>query len=281
MSEHLEAHLGPVSAPVAHQLADVGGVRLHLLHFGGTGRPLLLLHGVGGSAWLWHGLGPDLAGAGTVVAMDLRGYGPSQWPGGEHCTTADHARDVGAVAAALGWDEFDVVGFSWGALVGLAVAASGAPVRRLVMIDLPPASGRSDTDIPGFEDDFASLADAVAAQQQAAPNAIPDLVALYAGFGTRPEPGGRLRRDHDPFFLQRWLFRNDDRWDELAAVTQPILVVRAANSPILAPDTAAAMVAAARGARLVEIPDTGHLIPLEQPAALTAAILDFLQEPAP
>jgi pimeloyl-ACP methyl ester carboxylesterase len=149
-------------------------------------------------------------------------------------------------------------------------------VRRLALIDIPPSSPRTDADIPGFPDDFATLADAVAAQRAAAPRASEALAALYAGMGTRPEPGGRLRRDHDPYFLRRWPFRDDDRWEELAAMTQPLLVVVAGDSPILAGETAEAMVARARRARLVEIPDSGHLIPLEQPAALAAALRDFL-----
>jgi pimeloyl-ACP methyl ester carboxylesterase len=102
-----------VSARVAHQLADVDGVRLHLLHYGGSGRLVLLLHGVGGSAWLWHDVAPALTDLGSVVALDLRGYGPSQWPGGERCTTQDHVADIRALIGALGGEDYDIVGFSW------------------------------------------------------------------------------------------------------------------------------------------------------------------------
>lgn len=268
--------LGPATAPVSHRHVEVGGVRLHLVHYGGRGRPILLLHGVGGSAWLWHEVAPDLGDVGAPTAVDLPGYGSSQWPGGERYTTAEHVEDLGHLVRLAGWDELDIVGFSWGGLIGLRLAAAQLPVRRLAMLDIAPSSPRSATDVPGFPDDFGSLDEAVAAQWEAAPRADEDVVARFTAMSTRPEVGGRLRRDHDPHFLAHWPFRNDDCWAELEAVEIPLLIVRAADSPILSRDVAEAMVARAQRARAVEIADCGHLIPLEQPAGLAAELTRFL-----
>ena len=44
---------------------------------GGRGAPLLLLHGHPQSHVMWHAVADELAGAFTVVMMDLRGYGDS------------------------------------------------------------------------------------------------------------------------------------------------------------------------------------------------------------
>jgi pimeloyl-ACP methyl ester carboxylesterase len=55
----------------------------------------------------------------------------------------------------------------------------------------------------------------------------------------------------------------------------PILIVRGADSDILARDTAARMVKVQRGVRLVEVPGVAHAPSLVEPEAL-AAVTDFL-----
>ena len=61
----------------ARFIADVNGLRVHLLEAGEPGRPcLLLLHGFPELAYSWRKIMPALADAGYhVVAPDLRGYG--------------------------------------------------------------------------------------------------------------------------------------------------------------------------------------------------------------
>jgi pimeloyl-ACP methyl ester carboxylesterase len=261
---------------VAHRYVETRGARLHVLDFGGSGRPIVLLHGVGGNAWTWLEVAPALAGAGLVLAPDFRGYGESQWSPTQDYTTASHAADLSALVTALGLAEVDVVGFSWGGLVGLAYATTTDRVRRLAMIDIPPSFERSETDIPSLGYSFTDAEAAVAAERRLSPAAADATLAAYAALSTRPSEGGHLVKKHDETFLLRWPFRTDDRWDELRGLQAQLLVVRAEHSPVLSPETAAEMVAAAREATLVEIPGCGHMIPLERPAELTSALAGFL-----
>lgn len=62
----------------------------------------------------------------------------------------------------------------------------------------------------------------------------------------------------------------------LAAIACPTLVVVGADDVLTPPDRAAEMADAIPGARKVVVPDCGHLSPLEQPQAITEALVAFL-----
>ena len=178
---------------VSHLFVEVAGARLHLLDFGGSGRPVILLHGVLGQAWMWHDVAPGLTAAGRVLALDLRGYGDSQWADGGYSTDG-HADDVEAVLEALGAEEADLVGFSWGGLVALAIAARRPElVRRLAMIDIPPSSKQSETELPPLIGEYAGHPEAVEAERKLSPRADEPVLATMAAFGTRAAPGAGSR----------------------------------------------------------------------------------------
>jgi pimeloyl-ACP methyl ester carboxylesterase len=62
----------------------------------------------------------------------------------------------------------------------------------------------------------------------------------------------------------------------LAAIPCPTLVVVGADDVLTPPDRAAEMADAIPGARRIVVPDCGHLSPLEQPQAVTDALVAFL-----
>jgi pimeloyl-ACP methyl ester carboxylesterase len=62
----------------------------------------------------------------------------------------------------------------------------------------------------------------------------------------------------------------------LAAIACPTLVIVGADDALTPPDRAAEMADAIPGARRVIVPDCGHLSPLEQPQAVTEALVAFL-----
>ena len=62
----------------------------------------------------------------------------------------------------------------------------------------------------------------------------------------------------------------------LASIACPTLVVVGEQDVLTPPDRAAEMAAAIPNARQVVVPDCGHLSTLEQPEALTQALVDFL-----
>src|SRR5918911_3019440 len=84
------------------------------------GRPVLLLHGFPESAEQWEHQLAVLAAAGyRAIAVDQRGYSPGVRPTEvEAYVPEELIGDVVAVADALGWSRFDLVGHDWGAAVG-------------------------------------------------------------------------------------------------------------------------------------------------------------------
>jgi pimeloyl-ACP methyl ester carboxylesterase len=125
----------------------LNGITLHCVEAGPEDGPLVvLLHGFPEFWWGWrHQIAP-LAEAGfRVVVPDQRGYNLSDKPEGRRSYHLDTlARDVIALADALGRRTFHLVGHDWGGLVAWWTAACYPDrVSRLVPVNAPhPAVAR-------------------------------------------------------------------------------------------------------------------------------------------
>jgi pimeloyl-ACP methyl ester carboxylesterase len=260
----------------------VDGLRLHAVEHVGAGErsaapPVLLLHGVTGHAAVWHDVAEPLSAHRRVLALDFRGFGDSQWSPTASYRTTDHAADVVGMLDALAIDQATLVGSSWGALVALAVSAIvPARVDRLVMVDVEPSFTQGETDLFPRPRTYAAHAEAVAHERAANPHAGDALLDVVAASGTRPGPDGSLVPKHDPVFFERWPFRSDDWWDALATVAAPALVVHAGASFVRREITERMSATFANGHH-VEIPESTHVVPIDAPAPLAAALLSFLE----
>src|SRR5262245_40546978 len=129
---------------------SVGGLRFHVLDWGGDGRqPLLLLHGFTGHAHAWDTLSIALQPHFHVYALDQRGHGES-----------DHADVYNPIAA---FDDLsgviDQLGVSSLVLIGLSMGGRNAiyftskrpdTVQKLVIVDIgPEISARAAQAPPG------------------------------------------------------------------------------------------------------------------------------------
>lgn len=264
---------------VDHRYFLVNGLRLHALDHGGEGRPILLVHGVTGQGGAWRDVAVPLSLWGRVLAVDLRGHGASQWSAEGAYGTDHHVADLAALLAELG-QPADVVGLSWGGLIGLRLAARHPDlVRKLVVID-PPTSGdpSADDTAPERPYHFARHEDVVAWERAANPRATDTMIAHLAVTGTRPDHGGNLSRGHDPYFSGHWPFRLERFDDDWARIGVPALLVRAADSPVLSSEAFAALQAARPDIAAVTVAASGHLVPVENPLGLTDALVEFLGE---
>ena len=90
--------------------------------FGNSVGNVILLHGFPESSAMYVDMIPALATAGyQVVAFDQRGYSPGARPDDVAAYTTDKlVADVFAVADAVGFEQFHLVGHDWGAAVGWA-----------------------------------------------------------------------------------------------------------------------------------------------------------------
>ncbi|MCZ7531982.1 MAG: alpha/beta hydrolase [Acidimicrobiia bacterium] len=251
--------------------------RLHCIDFGGTGRPLIALHGVTGNAWNWYKVAEGLADRRHVYALDFRGYGESQWSSEGAYTTTDHVADLGAFIDSLEEQNVDLIGSSWGALVAIQYAAENPDrVGQLVVVDVEASFATGETDLFPRPMNYLGIDEIVAEEAKRNPHATPEMIAMMAATCYTGGPEGTLVPKHDPYFFGRWPFRSDDHWERLEAVAARTLLLHAADSFV----NGAVMEKMANripDAHLIEISDSGHAVPLENPTQLVAATTSFLE----
>jgi pimeloyl-ACP methyl ester carboxylesterase len=272
------------------QFVTVNGLELHYLDFGSPDKPpLVCIHGLSGNAHDFDGLAPHLSQNYYVIALDVRGRGDSEWgPPGDYNPTV-YVSDLAALLETLGIHRITLVGTSMGGIISM-MYAGGYPdrVERLVLNDVgpevDPAGIRRITDyITTSPNDFADLA-AVSIYYRENYPALrempePDLLDIIK-WAIKPTAGGRLTWKMDPAIRNiprtGTAARPLDMWLPYARITAPLLVVRGADSDVLARATADRMCVVLRQqTRVVEVPGVGHAPSLLEPEALSA-IKEFL-----
>lgn len=255
------------------------GCRLHGLDWGGTGPPVLLLHGGGLTAHTWDFVCLGLRGAARLVALDLRGHGDSDWSEDYRIDTM--AADVVAAADHLGFDRVRLVGMSLGGVVAAHVVDSRPDlVERLALVDVAPGVDFESTRrVRAFMAGLGPVRELETVVQAAMcvnPRADRAGVAYRMSTLFRRAPDGVWIPKGDP--------RPPDFPAILAAIERldarltavPVLVVRGARSKVLPQATAERLVERIPDGRLVVVPDAGHIVQEDNPAALTTALHAFL-----
>lgn len=272
------------------QRIDVGEAVLHV-RVGGSGPAVVLLHGYTQTGDMWSPLASELARDHTVVVPDLRGLGLSSRPQGGY-DKKTQAGDIVRVLDALGIRAADVVGHDIGTMVSYALAAQHPDrVTRLVVMDAPlPGVGPWDQLVRNralwhFSFGGPDVERLVAGRERiyldrfwnefaADPAKLTEATrAHYAGLYARP---GAMRAG----FAQFAAFEQDARDNQIFAarkLAMPVLAVGGGES--LGPTMAVVMRAVANDVRETVIPDSGHWLMEEQPAAVVAAVRAFLAEP--
>ncbi|MEZ5920072.1 MAG: alpha/beta hydrolase [Parvularculaceae bacterium] len=118
--------------------ANINGLKYYY-EISGKGEPLLVLHGGLGSIHMFGMALPALAEHHQIIAVDLHGHGRTQL-GKRDISYADQGADMAALVSSLGYDQVDVVGYSFGGGVAFQFAVQNAAmVRRLVLVSTPMA----------------------------------------------------------------------------------------------------------------------------------------------
>lgn len=274
------------------------GVDLSILEAGaGAGHHLMLVHGFTGAKedFADHVDALALASAGAastgnggwhVVAPDLRGHGASSAPpGADSYGLKIFAADILALADALGWDRFALLGHSMGGMAAQH-AALEAPERiaGLVLMDTAPGPmGGVDPDVIALGKSVVSaggMALLVKAQREregeltsAADRRLRETRPGYAAFGEAKALA--CAGDMWLAMVDEIVTTQPDRLRDLAGLTVPILVMVGEQDRPLVPH-ARAMAATIPGARLEIIADAGHSPQFENPAAWFGALVAFL-----
>ena len=267
---------------------DVGTITLEVIEAGAGGRPLMLVHGFTGAKEDLAEWVEPLAEAGWhAVAPDLRGHGTSDHPPGREAYGFDaFVGDVLALADALGWDRFTVVGYSMGGAVAQFLALDH-PERVAALVLVATFHGP----VPGIDADLVALGSAIVrdagmpglSQALAARRAQdPDAVARHErAEQARPGHGQRRERAVLATSPDLWLemaprfLEQADRLDRLAGLDVPTAVVVGELDRAML-DDCRRMAAAIPGAVLTVVPGAGHSPQVEKPDRFWAALAAFL-----
>jgi pimeloyl-ACP methyl ester carboxylesterase len=265
--------------PVARDVfATLRGLRFHWLHWGTAGRrPLLLLHGAAQTAHSFDEVAPDLARDHHVVCLDQRGHGDTDWA--PRYERADFAADVGALLDRLGWEQATLVAMSLGGLNAIAFAAANpARVRGLVIVDVVPTvaeSGKQQIAAQLAVRDFPSFEDAVEQMHAFNPRRTRENLRDRLRHALRPRPDGTWTYKFDPDIASgtRDL---DGLWRAVERLRCPVLLVRGAESPILAKEGAERLLRTVPGSAVAEVAGAGHSVMGDNPPGFLAAVRPFL-----
>ena len=207
---------------------------------------------------------------------------PALWRHGP-VTVASH-RDDDTMAAiadrilATAPPRFALVGLSMGGYLAFEVIRQARQrVERLALLN---TSARPDTadKTKGRQDQVAMAGDGRFAE-------VVDLLAgrwLSAARRDDPELLRVIRQMADESGIETFarqqhaIMTRPDSRPGLAAIGCPTLVLAGAEDEIIAPEHAQEIAAGIPHARLVTLPGCGHLSTLEQPAAVTAALVGWL-----
>jgi len=227
---------------------------------------LIFIHGSGGDHTLWQGQVDALIGVANTLALDLPGHGASRGPGG-----APIPELAGVVAGFL--EDLQAP-----RPIPCGLSIGGAIVLQMLI------------------DRSSSLAGGVLVGTGARLRVLPEIIAMietnYAGFvdmlgqfgaSAKTEPA-RLQpvcaaAAACPPAVTAGDFKACDRFDvmdRLDRINQPVLVISAEDDRLTPPKYSDYLEKNIRGCQRVHIQDAGHLVPIEQPAALNQALMAFV-----
>jgi len=173
---------------------------------------------------------------------------------------------------------FSLLGFSMGGYVAREIVRL-AP-ERVQTLALVATSSRADLPLQVEQRRKAAHANPIGAFRGLGRVAIaqslhPDNAANEALVAHVRIMGERLGRE---VFVRQSLIVRDADTSRLADIQCPTLVVAAAEDQLRSAEEARELADGIPGARLAIIPNSGHLIPLEQPQALASAIVGAVQQ---
>jgi pimeloyl-ACP methyl ester carboxylesterase len=233
----------------------------------GSGRPIVFVHGWCLNRELWTYAEEALVDSFELITPDLPGFGESAALAPPYSLDR-YAEELSRFLAELELSDAIVVGFAFGAAVGMKVSAAGSPqLGGLVAIGAPSAAHSPYERMPNAMKrdwpDFAMRSGAAICKQ---PQSDSTLQWLGRMFGATP-----LRT---ALATVAELGRFEPA--EIAAeMTVPTLYVHGAQDDVVPLAISEQCAAAAEDSELAVVPDCGHLVPIDQKEPFHELVREF------
>lgn len=246
----------------------------------GAGPPVVLVHGMGLNRHMWNWQIPALIGKFLVIRYDLLGHGDSDKPL-RHYELTDLSDQLLRLVDRLGLERFGLAGFSLGGMIVRAFAiAHPDRVAALVILNSPHDRNEADR---------AAIGKRLQQARKHGPASTID-AAIERWF---TEDYAR-NRPEIPDLVRRWMAANDpavypeiyrvlaedeaDLVDSIADIRCPTLVLACEEDHGNSPDMARRMAARIPDARIAIVPRLKHMGLAEDPPAINALLVPFLEE---
>lgn len=250
----------------------------------GAGTPVLLVHGFPFHRAQWNSIVPTLARHARVIVPDLRGFGGSAFgPGSDELVQSmdAHADELAELLDSLQVREpITLVGFSMGGYVSFSflrryrarVAALALCNTRAVPDTSEAAAGRATLASRALAEGPTPVIDGMLPRLLAAETLAsrPDVVRSVRELMEVAQPAGIAAS-------LRGMAARSDSTPLLPHIDVPTLVVVGQHDAISPPAEMRGIAAAIPRARLVELPNCGHMSTHEAPRELANALESFLR----
>jgi pimeloyl-ACP methyl ester carboxylesterase len=253
-------------------------VRIHYERQG-SGPVLLLLHGIGSNRRAFRHQLAELSDAWTVVAWDAPGYGQSDDPS-EPFTLADLADQAVGLLDELEAEQAHVLGVSMGGVIAQVVYhRHPLRVRSLILADTNTGGGglpepERSARVQGRLEALERLGPRGMAEARAPvllrSDAPADLRAEVTEIMAEVRPAG--------YRAAAIALGQTDVSSLLSRINVPTLVIHGAQDRVVPVETGRMLTNSIAGARLVVIPEAGHVANQEQPELFNAAVRQFLAD---
>lgn len=273
----------PVQSPEIGREILAAGYRTNL-HDVGSGFPLLLIHGSGPgvTAWAnWRLVIPELAQQRRVIAPDMLGFGYSERPADQQYNQQRWVEHAVGVLDALGIEQTDIVGNSFGGGLALALAIRHPKrVRRLVLmgsvgVSFPITEGLDA--VWGYKPSFEAmrrLLDVFAFNRHLVNDELAELryqASIRPGF---QESFAAMF----PAPRQRWVDGLASREADIRALPHETLVIHGREDQVIPLSASLALANLIPNSQLHVFGHCGHWTQIEQAGRFVRLVGDFLSE---
>jgi pimeloyl-ACP methyl ester carboxylesterase len=286
------ADLGiPHAAAVRYRSCNIvlRQMRFHFLEWGKSeAPPIVLLHGGHQSAHSWDLVSLHLAQRYRVLALDQRGHGDSEWARDIAYSNHEMSLDAEAFIQAMGLGRPVLIGHSMGGRNAmLLMRRSTQPLQGAVIVDVgPELSDKGRAAIAGFvqvNQEFDDLEDFVRNVRRYDPYRSREHIERTVRYNMLKRADGKYISKCDSNPRRLGIVRASGPLENItlqdaAGFDLPVLLVRGANSNILAPDAAERFAAALPRGRLVTVPDCGHNVHGQNTKGFIAVLNEFLEK---
>ena len=243
---------------------------------GASGAALIFVHGVGSTAAIWDAQLAAFSNDFRCAAIELRGNGALDDPDPALITREGFAEDVLAVADALGFERFTLVGCSLGGVVAFELWKR-VPQRFDAMVIVG-----SFASYPDGESYARTICSTLAGETEMRPFAEGRAARLGLPPERYRETVAQMACKSVPcYFASTMATWTGDYRELLSTINVPVLVLHGERDAVAPAALSEAIAAGIPQARLAVVENAGHVANADNPERFNELLREFLQVAVP